>query len=173
MLGDGANLADTAAVVQQLAADNETLIQTYQRLQAETQTLRDSLALTGADIGKTGADFVKFADAAAQAAGGASNLAQLAQAFAQAFYSPQELAQQNIANLNKQRDKALGALGEDPNESLADFRKHYEAALPTMTPEQLVQWQQAGILLAQATAAQQQYNDAITQAANATAQAQA
>lgn len=87
------------------------------------------------------------------------------QTFAQAFYSADELAQQNIANLNKQRNQAFAALGLDPNESLADFRKQYEAALPTLTPEQLVQWQQAGILLAQAAAAQQQYNDTLAQEA--------
>ena len=32
LLGDGANLTDTAALVQQLSQSNETLIQTYQRL---------------------------------------------------------------------------------------------------------------------------------------------
>lgn len=36
LLGDGANLTATAAIVQQLAQSNETLVQTYQRLQQET-----------------------------------------------------------------------------------------------------------------------------------------
>lgn len=104
---------------------------------------------------------MKFADAAATAAGGVQNLQSLMQTFAQAFYSADELAQQSMENTRKQADKALSALGLDPTESLADFRKAYEAALPSLTAEQLVQWQQAGVYLAQADAAQASYNSTL------------
>lgn len=104
---------------------------------------------------------MKFADAAATAAGGVQNLQSLMQNFAQAFYSADELAQQNIANTRKQSDKALAALGLDTGISESDFRKAYEAALPQMSAEQLVQWQQAGLYLDAAMKAQQQYNDTL------------
>jgi hypothetical protein len=161
LLGADTGLADVAAIVNELSVQDETLIATYQRLQQESQTLRNALDLTGADIGKTGAEFVKFADAAARAAGGADALTQLTQTFAQAFYSAEELAVQNIKNLGIQADKALSGLGLDPDISKADFRAAYEAALPTLTPEQFVEWQQAGIWLAQYTDALQQQADTI------------
>lgn len=135
LLGDDKSLTDINKVVSELAQDNETLLQTYQRLQAETQALQQSLDLTGANIGKTGADFVKFADAAASAAGGVQNLQSLMQTFAQAFYSADELTQQNIKNTRKQADQALAALGLNTGISESDFRAAYEAALPTMTAE--------------------------------------
>jgi phage-related minor tail protein len=161
LLGDGADLASTVDIVQQLAQSGETMVQTYARLQTETQTLRNALDLTGADIGKTGAEFVRFADAAAAAAGGADQLTQLTQAFASAFYSAEELARQSVENLHKQAESALSGIGLDTSISKADFRAAYEAALPTLTPEQLVQWQQAGVLLAQYTDALQQQADTI------------
>lgn len=161
LLSDSNSLNDIAGIVDKLRQQDESLVDAYARLQTEAQALRDSLALTGADIGKTGKAFVEFADAAAQAAGGADKLVQLMQQFATAFYSPQELAKAQMDATRRQADSALSALGLDPAITRDAFRKLYEAALPTMTPSQMVQWQQAGVLLAGAADAQKAYNDGL------------
>jgi len=166
LLGDDHSLIDIGKVVSQLAQQNETLTQTYQRLQAETQGLQSTLDLMGIDIGKTGAEFVKFADAATNAAGGVQNLQTLLQGFQQAYYTADEIAKTQIAAYQKQAQNALSVLGLDPTESMADFRKAFEAALPTLSPDQLIQWLQAANYLAQATAAQKQYDDQLAATAD-------
>lgn len=165
LLGDDKSLVDINAVVGQLAQSNETLIQTYQRLQVETTTLQSTLDMMGVNLGKTGADFVKFADDAAQAAGGVDKLTALLQGFQAAYYSPKEIAQQQIAAYRKLADNALTGIGEATGESMADFRAHLEAVMPDLPPDKLVAWLQAGQYLAQATDAQEKYNAALAQEA--------
>lgn len=62
LLGSDSSLADITKVVQQLTVQGESLAQTYVRLQAEQESLSATLADLGMTTGKTGADFVTFAD---------------------------------------------------------------------------------------------------------------
>jgi hypothetical protein len=59
------------------------------------------------------------------------------------------------------------AIGEDPNESLAKFKQDYEAALPNLSPDQLVAWKQFGVdlfsLNQQVSGAAQSYSKFIAQ----------
>jgi hypothetical protein len=153
LLGDGGTLTDIAKIVTDLQQGGEKLVDTYARLGQESAIMRDALALTGVDLGKTGAAFVTFADGVANAAGGVQNLAQMVQTFNQAFFSPAELAAANQASLKKASDSALGKIGENPLESMAQFKADFLAALPTLTPEQLEQWYAAGAALATYTSA--------------------
>jgi ribosome-binding protein aMBF1 (putative translation factor) len=163
LLGDGGTLSDTVDEVEKLQVTGETMVQTYGRLQAETQGFQQTLDLTGVSIGKTGAAFVEFADDVVTAAGGLDKAQALWTAFLQDFYSPQEIAKQQIDTAKPKVSKELTDLGLDPGISLTDFRKAYEAALPMLTPEQLVQWEQAGVDLAQFTDAVTQFNTAVDQ----------
>ena len=62
LLSNDSSLADISAVVQKLTVQGETLAQTYARLQAEQEDLTQTLSQLGMTTGKTGADFVTFAD---------------------------------------------------------------------------------------------------------------
>jgi len=64
-------------------------------------------------------------------------------------------------------------IGEDPAESMAKFRADFEAALPTLTPEQVLQWLAGANALANLTAYMSQAADAATKQAQADAAAQA
>jgi hypothetical protein len=163
LLGSDASLVDLNKVVSDLAQQNETLVQTYQRLQSETKAMQTLLDTTGVSISKTGAEFVRFADAAAQADGGADQLKALIEQFSQAFYSATEIAKAQVDALQKQAENALSGIGLDPHVSMADFRKAYEAALPTLTPDQLTQWLRAGVYLAQFNDAEKNYADTLKQ----------
>jgi hypothetical protein len=148
LLGKDGGIAAVMAEVIKLNDGNEKLADEYVRLQQETIGLQAILDTTGLSIGKTGTDFVEFADAAAKAAGGIQNLTQLANQFAKDFYSASELTATGIANLKTKVAGEFATLGEDPTESLAKFRQDFEAALPTMSPEDLAKWYQAGVDLA-------------------------
>lgn len=47
----------------------------------------------------------------------------------------------------------FAAIGEDPTESMAKFRADFTAAMPTLTPQEVVEWLAAGDALAKLNAA--------------------
>jgi hypothetical protein len=164
LLGDDKSLISINALVNQLAQSGESLVQTYQRLQTETKALHDSLDMMGVTLSHTGAEFVKFADAAATAAGGVQNLQALLASYGKNYFSADEQGQQQIAYFKKLAGDALTGIGEAADTSMAQFREDFTKVMPTLTPEQLVSWLKAADYLAQATAAQNQYNAALAQA---------
>jgi hypothetical protein len=159
LLGDGGTLTQIADVVTDLQQGGEKLVETYVRLSAQTKIIQQAFELAHVTIGKTGEELVRFADSAAQAAGGADQLTQLIQQFNQAYFSAADIAQQGIDQLRKASDSALSAIGEDPAETMAKFKSDFLSALPSLTPEQLVKWYAAGVALAT-------YTSAVTDSAN-------
>jgi hypothetical protein len=159
LLGDGGTLTQIADVVTDLQQGGEKLVETYVRLSAQTKIIQQAFELAHVSIGKTGEELVRFADSAAQAAGGADQLTQLIQQFNQAYFSAAEVAQQGIDQLRKASNSALSAIGEDPAETMAKFKSDFLSALPSLTPEQLVKWYAAGVALAT-------YTGAVTDSAN-------
>jgi hypothetical protein len=157
------NLGDIGAEVQKLQQGSESLTQTYVRLQTEQQDLSMTLTEMGLSINKTGVDFLEFADSLTAAAGGLQNLnAELSALYV--AYTPTGTRGANSFNAAKDAtQKALTAIGEDPNESMSQFWADFQAAMPNLTPEQMQQWITAGIDLAQftnsVTAASQKYAD--------------
>lgn len=154
------SLADVAKVVEDLQQGSETLVQTYARLQAETQSFKSEMDMIGLHINATGADFVKFADAAAQAAGGIDKLnSELTQLYQ--MYTPVSTQVQNsLDNAKKASQTSLTAIGEDPNETMAQFWQDFQNAMPNLTPDELQQWITAGLNLGA-------YTNAVTNSANA------
>jgi hypothetical protein len=159
LLGDGGTLTQIADVVTDLQQGGEKLVETYVRLSAQTKIIQQAFELAHVTIGKTGEELVRFADSAAQAAGGADQLTQLIQQFNQAYFSAADIAQQGIDQLRKASDSALSAIGEDPAETMEKFKSDFLSALPSLTPEQLVKWYAAGVALAT-------YTSAVTDSAN-------
>lgn len=143
----GGSLADVVNLTIQLNGANENLADTYVRLKSELAALNSNVDIATIALGKTGTDMVKFADDAAAAAGGAQALAQLVQTFNQDFYDSGAVSANQISTLKQTLAGQGAAIGEDPNESAAKFKADFEAALPTLTAAQLVQWQQFGVNL--------------------------
>lgn len=145
LLGPGGSLADVLNLTISLQQSGEALSDTYARLIQEQAALKTNIDYAGISAGKTAADMVIFADAAASAAGGVDNLTKLISTFNQDFYTAAAQTATTYSALKEQVGNEGKALGEDPNESNAQFLQDYQKALPTLTAAQLVQWQQFGV----------------------------
>ena len=170
-LAAGDTLTQLVDVVTSLQAPGESLIQAYARLSAEETDLSNSLALLGLSTGKTGEDFLKFADTLATAAGGLQNLDSLWSNYYTEFFSDQERQANTLKALQNNVTGSFAAIGEDSSVSMAQFRKDFEAAMPTLTPQQVVQWLVAGDALAKLNAALAQTGQAATVATAANTKA--
>jgi len=148
LLGDDHSLTDIAAEVSKLNVSGESLVQTYVRLQTETQDVKATLDAMGLTTSKVGADFVQFSDDLVKAAGSLDNLNSLTSAYYQAFYSPAEQAAAKLKADTSTRDKLFAGIGQDPNESMAQFKATFQAVFDTLSPEDVVKWYQAGLALA-------------------------
>ncbi len=148
LIGGDTSLADIDKEVEKLAVSGESLIQTYARLGAEETDLSNTLALLGMSTEKTGTDFLEFADSLAQAAGGLQNLDALWSDYYSNYYSQAEQQANTLKALQTNVTSTFAAIGEDPTESMAQFRQDFEAAMPTLTPDQVIQWLMAGDALA-------------------------
>lgn len=148
LLGDDTSVADTVNEVIKLNNGTETLAQTYADLQVETMSLKNDMILAGAQSGLTGVALVEFANDAAKAAGGAQALSTLIQSFDAVYYTSGQQANANISQLRTTSGNELSALGENPDESMQQFKEDFDAIRNTLTPAQLVSWYQAGVDLA-------------------------
>ena len=169
------SLTSIADLTGELAQQNEDLTQTYQRLQAETKSVRDAISLMHVDLGKTGEEIVRFADDIANAAGGVQNAQQLWQAFFQSYYGQGQLVANALEQQKAQLARMLDATGLAADTTMEQFRKAFEQALPTMNPQDVVQWLQLSQVLATVTQntaqladAQRQYNTFIAGVAGQT-----
>lgn len=149
-----------AALLERHRAENEALTDTYARLAAETATLEAATQIMGVDLGLTREKFIEFAAAIAEAAGGLKQAAQLWDNYFTAFYDGEERATMALAAATEARNSQLTALGLETTISAEQFREAFEAALPQLTPDQVVQWLRAGAAIAAATAAEEQLAEA-------------
>jgi hypothetical protein len=122
---------------------------------------------------QTGDVFIRFAADIATAAGGTQQAAELWNTYFETFYTAEERAASAVEVANQRRLDALNAIGLEATISAEQFRATFEAALPTLTPEQVVAYLQAGTAIARAAAAQDAYNEVLDEAGALTAQAQA
>jgi hypothetical protein len=171
-LAVGDTLTQLTAFMQQMAGSGETLIQTYVRLSAETQDVQAILFNLGLDTGKTGEALVKFDDDMTKAAGSLDNLNTLWNDYYKEFYSASEQQAITVKGLQTTVNADFAAIGQDPSESMAQFRANFEAAMPNLTAQQIVSWLEAGDALykldnaigatdnAAATAAQNMFDSA-------------
>jgi hypothetical protein len=164
LLGDGSTVADVVNETIKLSDGSATLAQTYANLQVESKLLLNDMLLAGEGTNKTGAALVEFANDAAKAAGGAQALADLITKFDAAFYSATQQAEVNISQLRKVSGTELKAIGENPDESMAQFKSDFDAIRDTLSPDQLVAWYQAGVDLAALNTAIKGTSDAAAKA---------
>lgn len=157
----GAGLLETTAFTQAQQREAETLAETYDRLTQATASLDAAIIISGVNLDLTREEFVRFAAEIADAAGGTQQAAQLWQTYFESFYSETERAQKALEQANLQVTSSLEAAGLAATISAEQFREQFEAALPSLTPEQIVLYLQAGSAIAAAASAQEAYNEAL------------
>lgn len=160
-------LTETVDIVEEYQQQGEGLLETYERMVLSTAIFTDALDLIGITIDGTREELVRFATEAAEAAGGTERMRELWGAYFSEFFSATELAEFALNRANERRASELGDIGVDANISNEAFRALFEQMLPTLTPEQLIEWLEAAEAIAAANAAQQQYNDTLNSAVDA------
>lgn len=174
LLGEDSSLAEVVDLTAELSGSMESLSDAYQRIYADTRGLEYMLNLVGATINKTGEDFVKFAVDAEEVAGGPERFQQLMATFVEKFTNPDEAKLTPDPSLQIYAIKEVNDLGDaGKGLNFDNFRKRFEDALPTLTPDQLIDWLEAGEALAaladtlgSTAIATTDINDALTAYAN-------
>lgn len=148
LLGEGGTLTEIADLVEEMQRGEETLTQTFQRLLANTDLLEAALNRIDVVLNVTGAEFVEFATEFVDAAGGMERAAALWDAYIGTFMTAEEAANELLSSAQDRASSALEDLGLDSDTSREEFRAAFEAALPSLTPAQIVQWLEASAALA-------------------------
>lgn len=143
----------------------EDLGQTYGRLLEATQGLEAATAIMGANLGLTREEFVRFAADIAEAAGGVQQASALWSTYFQVFYDANETREIAQSRALDARNSALSAIGLEATISADRFRQLFEAALPSLSPEDVVKWLRAGAAIGAYNTAVQASADAAEEAA--------
>lgn len=175
LLGDDGSLTEVYELTEELSIGGESLADTYMRLVGSTRLLEDALELSDVQLNLAREEFVRFAAGIAEAAGGLDRATQLWQNYFDTFFTAEERALAQLTQAESSVTTAATGLGLDPEQLLGPggaqaFRQAFTAALPTLTPAQVVLWLELGEYLNRAYTAQQQYNDIILQTGNNLAQ---
>lgn len=170
-LGLDVTFAEFLQLVTELGDAGETASQTMQRLTGSTKLLGDALSFLGADIGKTGAAFIRFADDLAEAAGGLDAAQSLWDGFLNRFFSPEEIAVKAVDSLTTSALDELADVGMDSIPTMQEFRRQFEEALPHLSAQEIVEWLQAGNAIADLADAEAQLAEIRGQTEDATEEA--
>jgi hypothetical protein len=162
----GATLTDTFTEVQKFQASGEALLQTYARLEGETQNINALFTDVGDKMVLTGDAFLQFSDDLATAFGGLQNESAALSQFYQEFFQVGNGAVNQLGAIWASANAQLTKIGETAGETTEQFAADFTAALPNLTPEQIAQWVAAGNALYNATKAQDAYNQALRQYAD-------
>lgn len=148
LLGEGGTLTQIADLVEELAAEGETLTGAYARIAGSTALLTQALEMSGVELGKTREEFVRFAAGIAEAAGGLEAARGLWQGFYLVFYSEAERAQYALSQAQAAAGREFGDIGLNLTDfegagGMQRFRELFERTLPTLSAEATVQWLEA------------------------------
>jgi hypothetical protein len=141
------NLSDALDLIAKFGLSGERVAETYSRLVTSTVDYQQALQLMGVAFDGTKTQLVEFAQGISDAVGTTQEADALWQQFFKDFYSQAEITAGNINLLQGRANDSLTKIGLDSTVSMEDFRKKFESALPTLTPEQVAQWLQAGVAL--------------------------
>ena len=166
LLADEGGLTAITALIEDLAASGETLSDTYVRVATSAALLDQALSLSGVAIEGTREHVVRLATAITDAAGGLEAAQALWQSYFTNFYDAAELAQYNAAQLRTAAAAAFAGAGLDLSQYLdvggmERFRAAFEAAMPTMSAEDIAAWLRAADALAAVTASARQIDAAL------------
>lgn len=147
MVNDSAifdTFAENLAITEDLANAGESLNDTWVRLIVQNELLSSAADLMGVSLDLTADQLTRLADDAAQAAGGLENFSNLWLNFFDNFYSPEELLQNGLAEQSQLLGRQASDLGLDSNITPEQFREQFEAALPTLSADEIAAWLELG-----------------------------
>lgn len=174
-LGLDVDFAEFLDLAREAQLAGEEFGDTVNRLVESTHLIGDAFDLLGIETGEFGAEFIKFSADVVAAIGGIDKAKESLERILGEFYTPTERAQQAMDDAQATAVQELADIGLDPTITKEQFRDLFEAMLRgTPTPEMVAQWVEAGVALANATDAQDAYNDSLEEAervAQAAAQA--
>lgn len=187
LLGEDGSLTQITNLIEELAVSGETLSQTYTRVATSAALWDQALAISGVAIDKTREEMVRFAVDITDAAGGLEQAKALWDSYFANFYSEAERAAYQRGQLRTAADAAFAGAGLDITQyldtgGLERFRTDFEAAMPTLSAEDVANWLRAADALAAVTAsaraidaqiadgAWQQYLDGLTESERAIAE---
>lgn len=159
-LGLDVTFSQLLSIMEDLKVEGESSVQAVARIASSVNVLGSAFRTMGITIDRAGEDLIRFAVEFTTAAGGVENATALWNRYFQVFYSPAELAQKVYDDAVKKRDEALQSIGVDAGISKEAFRQLFEAAVPTLTPEQIVDWLAAGAAIGAVDDALTQLNQA-------------
>lgn len=171
-------LEAVTALVEDLAAESESLTDAYTRVRAATVLLEDALAMSGLTLDRSREDFVRFAADIAEAAGGLDRAQSLWSTYFGTFFSASERAEQALARARSGAASQFADIGLDAaafagEGGVVAFRQMFERVLPTLSADAVVEWLEAAEALSGVLAAQQAYNDTLAESARAAEEAAA
>lgn len=157
LLGDVGTLTQITDLIEDLAVSGETLSDTYTRVATSAALLDQALSLSGVQIDGTREHIVRLATAITDAAGGLEAAQALWQSYFANFYDAAELAQYNAEQLRTAAAAAFAGADLDLSQymdagGMARFRAAFEAAMPTLSAEDIAAWLRAADALAAVTA---------------------
>jgi uncharacterized coiled-coil protein SlyX len=160
------SLADIITMTENYNQAGETLLDTYARVTTSFKIFEEAVGIMGVSIDMTRQQAIDFAVGMAEAAGGTQQLLTAWQGYYSSYYSEQELFIQQLQGVNDEVNRINSELGTDLN--FDNFRSEFEAALPELSPSEVVQWLRLGNYLAEANQlagqlAQSSLNDAISE----------
>jgi tape measure domain-containing protein len=164
LLGTG-TLTPIVELVEELAAEGESLEQTYTRLAMSTALFESAVATMGAELDYSREAFVRLAVDITEAAGGLEAAQNLWTSFFENFYSDNERSLAALTALSASAGEAFRTIGLDSGSfsdgagGMARFRELFESQIPTLTGAQIVQWLEAAAALAALNDAQAAYNE--------------
>lgn len=132
------SLQRTLEVIQELQIPGETLGDTFDRLRVSTALLDDAVALTGANIGETREDLIRFGSDLTEAFGGIEQLSAALSNIFSTFFTEEEALGIQADQSRARAEALLNDLGVQFDESLLTvqgFRQLFDELFGTLSPE--------------------------------------
>lgn len=166
LLGEGGSLTAITALIEDLAAEGESLAAAYARVSASTKLWEEALALSGVVVDQTREQLVRFATDITTAAGGIERAQALWTGYFSRFYSEEERRALALTRAQARQSSEFGDIGLQASDfagadAIARFRALFEAALPTLGADAIVQWLEAGDALGAVIDLQGTYNEVL------------
>lgn len=155
---------DLARILGDFRHEGESIEDVYARVAGSTLLLEDAIDLAGVSLDLNREQFIEFATAISEAAGGLDEATELWQGFFQRFYKPEELTDLGVSNARDTANREFGDIGLNLEDFLGEngmrqFRELFEETMPNLSAEATVNWLQAANALADLNEAQAAYND--------------
>lgn len=167
--GDGLfdNLPAIVEHIRQFQQAGETIGQTYTRLAESFGLYDEAMALHHEAINAAMPGIVAFATEITDAAGGIEEARRLWNAYFDTFFTAEERAEIDLQQAQGNLDKELADIGLDSDISKEDFKQRFKDLLPSLDPEDVVQWLQAAAAFGMLEEAEQALADARREGAEA------